>query len=153
LTRNLVIDTWIRAPLERCFDAARDIDVHMVSMTNTNEKAIAGRTSGLIELGETVTWRARHFGITQALTSRITAFDRPHYFQDTMERGAFKSFRHDHVFTPDGNGTNMRDLLVFAAPLGVLGLLAEALVLQRYLERLLVGRAAVIKEAAERGHG
>jgi ligand-binding SRPBCC domain-containing protein len=103
----------------------------------------------LIEMGEEVTWRARHLGIVQHFTSRITAFDRPAHFQGSMQRGAFKSFVHDHRFFSEGSATRMVDVLTFAAPLGVLGRMAEILVLRAYLRRLLKERAAVIKTAAE----
>ena len=146
---TIQIVTWIAAPPERCFDAARDLDLHQRSMAHTGERAIAGRTSGLIEMGEDVTWRARHFLVTQHFTSRITAFDRPRHFQDSMQRGAFRSFVHDHTFEERGGGTAMTDVLAFAAPLGILGRIAEVLVLRRYLTRLLEARANVIKEAAE----
>ena len=148
--QTIIVNTWIDAPAERCFDAARDLDLHVRSLAHTGERAVAGRTSGLIEMGEEVTWRARHFGVTQHFTSRITAYDRPHSFQDSMQRGAFRSFVHDHLFVPDKGGTLMTDHLVFAAPLGILGRIAERLVLRRYLERLLAARAAVIKEEAQR---
>lgn len=147
--RTVVVETWIRAPRERCFDAARDLDLHRTSLAHTNETAVAGRTSGLIELGEEVTWRARHFGVMQHFTSKITAFDRPRYFQDSMQRGAFRSFVHDHFFTARDGGTDMKDVLVFSAPLGILGRIAETLFLQRYLRRLLTARASAIKEALE----
>ena len=143
------IETWIAAPPERCFDAARDLDLHQKSIAHTGERAVAGRTSGLIEMGEEVTWRARHFLVTQHFTSRITAFDRPRYFQDSMQRGAFRSFVHDHAFEARGGGTAMMDVLAFAAPLGILGRMAEVLVLRRYLTRLLESRAKIIKEAVE----
>ena len=149
MTATVTIETWIDAPPERCFDAARDLDLHVKSLPHTNERAVGGRTGGLIELGEEVTWRARHFGVTQHFTSRITAFDRPRYFQDAMQRGAFRSFVHDHTFELDGAGTKMTDVLVFTAPLGILGRIAERLVLRRYLERLLKARAAIIKKACE----
>lgn len=149
MTATITIETWIAAPPERCFDAARDLDLHVKSVAHTDERAVGGRTSGLIELGEEVTWRARHFGVTQHFTSRITAFDRPRHFQDAMQRGAFKSFVHDHYFETDGARTKMIDALTFAAPLGILGRIAEAVVLRRYLERLLTMRAKTIKEACE----
>lgn len=136
--------------MQACFDAARDLDLHVASLAHTNEKAVAGRTSGLIEAGEEVTWRGRHFGVYQHFTSKITAFDAPHSFQDSMQKGAFASFVHDHLFSTSGEGTNMKDVLVFAAPFGVVGRVVEKLVLRRYLERLLTARAAVIKHAAER---
>ena len=143
------METFIAAPVQRCFDAARDLDLHVRSMAHTGETAVGGRTSGLIELGEEVTWRGRHFGVYQHFTSKITAFEAPRYFQDSMLRGAFRSFVHDHFFTAQGNGTNMKDVLVFAAPLGFLGRIAEKVVLRKYMERLLASRAAVIKSAAE----
>jgi ligand-binding SRPBCC domain-containing protein len=145
--QTIRIETFIAAPPERCFDAARDLDLHLESMAHTGERAVGGRTSGLIELGEEVTWRARHFLVTQHFTSKITAFDRPRHFQDSMQRGAFKSFIHDHTFEPRPDGTLMIDTLAFTAPLGVLGWLAEMLVLQRYLTRLLETRARMIKAA------
>ena len=148
--QTIRIETWIAAPAERCFDAARDLDLHLKSMAHTGERAVGGRTSGLIDMGEEVTWRARHFLVTQHFTSRITAFDRPHHFQDSMQRGAFRSFVHDHLFEARDGGTLMTDVLAFAAPLGVLGWLAEVLVLRWYLTRLLESRAKSVKEAAER---
>jgi ligand-binding SRPBCC domain-containing protein len=145
---TITIVAWLDAPIEMCFDAARDLDLHMQSVSHTDERAVAGRMSGLIGPGEEVTWRARHFGITQHFTSRITAFDRPRYFQDTMQRGAFKSFVHDHFFEVDQGKTKMTETLRFSAPLGFLGRIAEKLILRRYLKHLLELRVATIKEAA-----
>jgi ligand-binding SRPBCC domain-containing protein len=76
--------------------------------------------------------------------------DAPRYFQDTMVRGAFKSMQHDHYFLALEDGvTEMRDVFTFSAPLGILGRVAEALVLKRYMTALLRERNAVIKEVAE----
>jgi ligand-binding SRPBCC domain-containing protein len=96
-----------------------------------------------------VTWEGRHFGVRQRLTSRITAFDRPRYFQDSMMKGAFASFVHDHFFEAAEGGTTMKDLVVFRSPLGPLGSIADRLVLTRYLTRLLSARNLVLKRAAE----
>jgi ligand-binding SRPBCC domain-containing protein len=140
----------IDAPPDRVFDLARSIDFHSVSLAHTGEEAVGGRTSWLIELGESVTWRARHFGVRQHLTSRISAFDRPRYFQDTMVRGAFAWMVHDHYFdAAPGGGTVLRDEFRFAAPLGILGRIAERLVLRRYMTRFLETRNAVLKRTAE----
>ncbi len=146
------LSTFIDAPPARVFDLARSIDFHSVSLSHTGEEAVGGRTSGLIELGESVTWRARHFGVRQHLTSRISAFDRPRYFQDTLVRGAFAWMAHDHFFdaAPDG-GTVLRDEFRFAAPLGILGRIAERLVLRRYMTRFLAARNTVLKRVAESG--
>jgi ligand-binding SRPBCC domain-containing protein len=143
------IHTLIKASRARCFDAARDIDLHMQSVSQTDEKAVAGRTSGLIGPGETVTWRARHFGIMQHFTSKISEFDPPSYFQDHMVKGAFKSFIHDHHFIDSNDQTLMIDTLEFHSPLGLLGRVVDALILKSYLKCLLKQRSCTIKTAAE----
>ena len=142
--------TVIQAPVARCFDLSRSIEVHLLGNTHWGEQATAGTCSGLIGMGEQVTWRARHFGVSQKLTSAITAFDPPGYFQDTMLRGAFRSMQHDHYFRALEDGfTEMRDDFRFSAPLGPLGWIAEQLVLRSYMRNLLVERNAIIKQVAE----
>jgi ligand-binding SRPBCC domain-containing protein len=148
--------TVIAAPIGRCFDLARSVEVHLAGNTHYGEQAVAlasdpaGATTGLLALGDTVTWRARHFFIRQHLTSRITAFDSPAYFQDTMLRGAFQSMQHDHYFRTLPNArTEMRDVFRFAAPIPLLGRIAEIVVLRRYMQSLLRERNAVIQQIAE----
>ena len=141
--------TRINAPIQKCFDLARSIDLHMESTKQTGEKAIAGRTAGLIEPGESVTWRAKHFGIWQELTSTITQFDCPNSFTDEMVTGAFKSFRHQHFFDAMGDHTIMKDIFEFESRLGILGKMANVLFLKRYMTNLLTKRNIVIKQAAE----
>jgi ligand-binding SRPBCC domain-containing protein len=147
---KIELTTKINVPAEKVFDLARSIDLHMESTKQTGEKAIAGKTTGLIELCETVTWRAKHFGLWQTLTSKITAFDRPNFFVDEMVQGAFKSFRHEHHFTKVDNHTVMKDVFVFESPLGILGRIFNWLVLTRYMTKLLKERNRVIKESAEK---
>ncbi|MDR3697095.1 SRPBCC family protein [Mucilaginibacter sp.] len=143
------LSTTINAPIERCFDLARSIDLHLESTKQTGEQAIAGRTSGLIGLDETVTWQAKHFGIRQKLTVKITRFEYPNYFTDEMVEGAFKSFRHDHLFFNINGQTTMKDVFDFESPVWWLGKLANFLFLTRYMCKLLVIRNQVIKQVAE----
>ena len=92
----VTVTTKILAPIELCFDLARSIDPHVESTKQTRERAVAGVITGLIGRNEEVTWEATHFGVRQRLTSRITAFDRPRHFRDSMARGIFTRFDHDH---------------------------------------------------------
>jgi ligand-binding SRPBCC domain-containing protein len=146
---RIELSTRIAAPPERCFDLARSVDLHVRSTSATGERAVAGKTSGLLELGDEVTWRARHFRVRQSLSGRISAYDRPRYFQDTMIRGAFSHLRHDHFFEPAGGGTLMRDVFEYAAPLGLIGRLAERLFLTAYMRRFLEARNRELKTVAE----
>ncbi len=142
--------TFIRATPERVFDLSRDVDAHVASASGTGERAVSGKTHGLLELGDEVTWEAVHFGVRQRLTSRITRFDRPRSFRDSMVRGAFARFDHDHVFESQDGGTLARDVFDFTSPFGVLGRLADALVLERHMRRFLRERMRILKELAER---
>lgn len=146
---KLTLVTQIAAPTERCFDLARSIDLHIASTAATGERAIAGVTHGLIGLGDDVTWRARHLGIWQTLTTRITAFERPAYFRDSMVHGAFRRFDHDHYFERHADATRMTDVFDYDSPFGLLGRLADAMFLEQYMRRFLAERNDVIKQAAE----
>lgn len=142
----------IEAPVERCFDLARSVEVHLAGNIHCGETAVAtgGVTSGLVGMGQRVTWRAKHFGVWHNLTSEITAMDRPAYFQDTMVRGIFRYMQHDHFFRAvTTTQTEMKDVFRFAAPIPVLGRVAENLFLGRYMRELLAERNAALKQIAE----
>ena len=141
--------TSIAAPIERVFDLARSIDLHTNSTSRTGERPVAGVTSGLIGPGQEVTWRARHFGVWQSFTVRVTVFERPTHFADAMLRGAFRSMEHHHYFEQSGSGTTMRDVFSFQSPLGILGRIADFLFLTRYMKSFLIERNRVIKATAE----
>jgi len=146
---RIELETVLNAPIERCFDLSRSIDLHKISTEQTNEEAIAGVTLGLIKLNESVTWRAKHFGVYQILTTKITEFDSPRFFVDEMVRGAFKGFRHEHHFESIENGTLMTDIFEYQSPFGILGKLVDIIVLKRYMTELLIKRNDTIKEFAE----
>lgn len=143
------VETKIQAPIELCFDLARDIDLHTESMGVSGERAVAGVTGGRIGPNQEVTWEAKHFGVRQRLTSRITQFDPPHMFRDSQVRGAFRRFDHDHVFERGDGATTMIDVFDYTSPFGWLGSVVDALFLKRYMRRILTERAAAIREAAE----
>ena len=145
------IETRIDAPIETVFDLARSIDLHVQSTAQTNEKAVAGCTTGLISLGESVTWEATHFGVKQRLATKIVQFDRPRHFRDSMVSGAFKRFDHDHHFETIAGQTLMKDTFDYTSPFGIIGRIADFMFLERYMSRLLRTRNGHIKSVAESG--
>jgi ligand-binding SRPBCC domain-containing protein len=142
--------TEINATIEKCFDVSRDIDMHKLSAKNTNEQAIAGRTTGLCELGDKITWKAKHFGITQQLTVEITKLDKPFFFEDKMLKGAFKSMKHEHHFEAQNGKTIMTDKFQYEVPFGILGKLFDRLVLKNYMTRFLLTRNEILKSIVEK---
>lgn len=148
---RIELETEINADKNIVFDLSRSIDLHKISTEHTKETAIAGVTSGLIGPNESVTWRAKHFGIYQKLTSKITAFDQPNYFTDEMVSGIFKRFKHEHHFSDFKGGTLMIDVFDYQSPLGILGKLADITFLKKYMRNFINKRNVVIKEFAESG--
>jgi ligand-binding SRPBCC domain-containing protein len=143
------LQTFIAADQLTCFNISRSIDIHIQSMEAAREQAIAGRMSGLIELNETVTWKAKHFGTWWKMTVKITSMNPPDSFTDEMISGPFAHMRHTHRFISQGNGTLMIDEFNFASPLGILGKLADHLFVLKYMIQLLTERNRHIKKACE----
>ena len=141
--QHFEITTTLTAPPERVFEACLNVEEHTRSMSVSSEQAVSGKTRGVLALGESVTFQARHFGLTWRLTARITSWDPPWHFVDEQEAGPFKQWHHAHQFEPDGSGgTIMTDLIDFASPLGVLGNLADTTVLGWYMPKLIRSRNA-----------
>ena len=143
------LTTKIKTSKQIVFDASRNIDIHQQSASPTKEKAIAGVTSGLINLNETVTWRGKHFGFYLTHKSRITAMDFYDYFVDEMEEGKFKTFKHQHFFEEKNGITIMKDHLQYEAPFGIFGKLFDVLFLKTHLTQFLLERNKILKETAE----
>jgi ligand-binding SRPBCC domain-containing protein len=146
---RIEIHTEINAHRAIVFDLSRSIDLHKISTQHTHEEAIAGKTSGLIGMNESVTWRAKHFGVYHILTSKITQYERPNCFTDEMVKGAFAEFKHEHHFAQLNKGTLMTDIFDYKSPLRILGKMADKIFLKKYITDLLTQRNRIIKEFAE----
>jgi ligand-binding SRPBCC domain-containing protein len=146
---TVVVDTEIEAPVELVFDLARDVEIHCATAAFTRERAVGRITTGLLQLGDEVTFEAVHLGVRQRLTARIVELERPIRFADEMLAGAFSRLRHVHEFAAARRGTRMRDTLTWRSPLGLLGRAADSLFLVSHMRRFLVRRNANLKALAE----
>jgi ligand-binding SRPBCC domain-containing protein len=150
MTVAFAVQTTVNSPPGRVFAASLSIDEHLASMATSGEQAIGGVTAGRIGLGQSVTWRARHFGIRWTMTSQITELEAPVRFVDEQLNGPFKTFRHEHRFRPVAGGTEMLDSIALDAPLGPHSRIAERALLSWYLPRLIRQRNAYLKASLER---
>ncbi len=143
--QHFEVVTAVAAPPDQVFAVCLDVEAHTRSMADSAERAVDGRTRGELSLGDTVTFQARHFGLTWRLKARITAYERPRRFVDEQESGPFKLWRHAHHFEPDDDGgTIMRDVVDFASPLGPVGRIVDRFVLRRYMPHLIKTRNAYL---------
>ncbi len=147
---KLCTETIILAPIERCFDLARSIDLHTASAGLIHGRAIAERTVGLAVLGDRTTWSARFFEIHFSLTTEITEFERPNRFSDVQCSGLLTHFGHIYTFESKGSRqTVMTDEFSFQSPLGFVGSIFDRIVLRRRMQAVLEFRADFLKRVAE----
>lgn len=142
----IVLENWIAAPPHECFELSLSVDAHLASMGDSEERVVAGVTAGVMGQDDTVTWRARHFGVPFRMTSRISECDAPSRFVDEMVSGPFRAWRHEHQFVAADGGTTMLDRVEFESPAGVIGRGANRLFLTRYMQRLLETRNTWLRE-------
>jgi ligand-binding SRPBCC domain-containing protein len=142
---RIELQTVISAPIERCYDLSLSVELHLHSTASTGERVVGGVSSGVLALGDHVTWEARHLGLKHRLSMTISVADPPRMFRDEMVRGPFRRLAHDHFFEQTAVGTLMRDVFEFSSRVRPL----DALVLKPHLRRFLLRRNAVIKELAE----
>lgn len=146
---KILLETPIKASPEVCYKLSLSLDLHKISTSKTGEHIVGGVANGIMKPGESVTWKAKHFGMWQTLTTKITVAEPYIHFTDEMTQGAFKSMKHDHYFEQTDNGTLMKDVFSFESPYGLIGKLFNFLVLEQYMRDFLAERNQVIKETAE----
>ena len=145
---EITIRTWIDAPVELCFDLARDVAAHVESAAFSGERLVEpGKLGGILETGDLVCFEGRHFGLRRRFCARITHVDRPRVFVDEMVEGIFKELCHAHWFSPLDGGTLMTDHLTWRAPLGAL---TDALFLTRHMSWFVRTKQEGLKRIAER---
>lgn len=147
------LHTSINASIEICFNLSRSVETHLLSTKHTNEKVIDGRTDGLFVCGDTVTWKAKHFGVYHKLQMKITEMSFPYSFEDCMVKGIFKKICHRHLFNETNGITIMSDLFYYEVPYGFAGRWFNKIVLRKYMTKLLLQRNNCIKALAESERG
>ena len=146
---TIELTTVIEAPIQLVFDHARNIDTHQESAGKSDEMAIEGITYGLINIGESVTWRGKHFGVYLQHQSVISQMEQPTYFVDEQLKGHFKSFKHPHFFEESDGQTIMKDVMEYETPFGIFGQLFDKLALKKHLTQFLLERNELLKLVSE----
>lgn len=144
------VETYIDADIQTCFDLARNVDFYQKSIKNSREIAIDGKTTGLVEANDFVTWEAKHLGFVRHITLKVTEFDSPNLFVDEIVRGNFKAYKHEHIFRGDNNKTIMIDRFYFESPWGIIGKLVDSLFMKKYMTKILKTRNSILKVQVEK---
>jgi ligand-binding SRPBCC domain-containing protein len=146
---HLMLTTEIAAAPADCFALSLSVDAHTSSMKESGERIVDGVRTGAMAIGDTVTWRARHFGVSFRMTSKITEYESPTRFVDEQTSGPFAFWWHEHRFEESSTGTTMTDLVRYRSPAGPLGWVVDRVVLEEYMTRLLIQRNVWLRDALE----
>lgn len=146
---SVKMKTHINADIKSCFDLSRDVAIHKQSLKRAALRAVSGKTSGLLELGEWVSWEEKHFGQLQHFTLKISELEAPLYFVEEMVEGMFKSFRNEFRFKANGDSTLLTNRIYLELPYGLLGKLIKNLFINFYTKKLLQSRLEYLKTAIE----
>ncbi len=108
---------------------------------------IHGEPPAHIQEGARIEYRIKWNGISLPWVSRITNWQPGVGFQDVQEKGPYRRWVHTHSFEHNDGGVTMRDRVEYALPLGVVGRIANAIVVRRQLEEIFDYRYRAIVES------
>ena len=97
--------------------------------------------------GMIITYKVKPlFGIPLNWVTEITQAQAPYFFVDNQKSGPFALWHHQHFFEKHDNGVRMRDVVHYAAPMGILGKMVEKAIVKRRVNEIFEFRYQKLKE-------
>lgn len=81
---------------------------------------------------------------TSEWVTEITHVDPPHRFVDEQRLGPYRLWHHQHFFHETAHGVEIRDLVHYCLPLGMLGRLVNLVLVERRLRAIFDYRAQAL---------
>ncbi len=107
-------------------------------------------TEGPIEMrpGTLIDYRLKVHGLPMRWRTRIEEWEPPARFVDIQLRGPYARWEHTHTFEPDGeHAVVIGDHVRYQLPLGPLGEIAHALLVERDIKRIFEYREIAVTRA------
>lgn len=95
--------------------------------------------------GALIDYTIRLSGLPVRWTTLITRYEPPLLFVDEQLKGPYAYWHHTHEFRPTAGGTEVRDRVLYALPLGPAGELLHRLYVRKKLEGIFDHRARAIR--------
>ena len=152
MVHSLERSTWIQRPIGEVY--AFFADAGNLQRITPPELRFRIRTPlpVTMKVGALIEYRLALFGVPFGWRTEISEWDPPHRFVDRQLAGPYRQWIHSHEFSPERDGTRMRDTVQYALPLGALGLVALPLV-RRQLARIFDYRERTIQALLSRRAG
>jgi ligand-binding SRPBCC domain-containing protein len=88
-------------------------------------------------------------GIRTTWVTEITHVADKRYFVDEQRVGPYKMWHHQHFLEATPEGTLMSDIVSYQPPFGVIGMMANQLIIKKKLDEIFSYRAKVLNELFE----
>jgi len=89
-----------------------------------------------MQAGTLIDYRIRLFGLGLRWQTLIESFEPEDRFVDIQLRGPYRCWRHEHEFLTVPEGTLIKDRVTYEMPLGWLGEIGRALLVNRALDKI-----------------
>jgi ligand-binding SRPBCC domain-containing protein len=139
-------EQWVPRPRDEVFAFFADagnlerITPSWLGFRIRTPRPIAMRPGALIE------YRIYWHGLPLRWLTEIEQWEPPCRFTDVQRRGPYTLWHHTHEFWPHEGGTQMRNRVRYALPLGFVGALMHRWFVRQDLEAIFAYRAARIDE-------
>lgn len=84
------------------------------------------------------------FGIKTTWVTEITHHETLKYFVDEQRVGPYKMWHHQHLLEEKDGGTLMTDIVSYVPPFGILGQIANSLIIRRKLNEIFAYRTKAL---------
>lgn len=138
----------IAAPIEQVFHFHDDTR-NLLRITPPSIK-VAIETMGEPGLGYEVVLKVRQFGIfTMRWKVKITEYTSPTLMSDEQVSGPFAYWKQTRLLRSVEGGTELTDIVEYEPPFGILGRIANALVIRNQVQQMFTYRQAATKQILE----
>ncbi len=138
----------IAAPIEQVFHFHDDTR-NLLRITPPSIK-VAIETMGEPGLGYEVVLKVRQFGIfTMRWKVKITEYTSPTLMSDEQVSGPFAYWKQTRRLRNVEGGTELTDIVEYQPPFGILGRIANALVIRNQVQQMFTYRQAATKRILE----
>lgn len=141
----LTQETWLDAPLETVFPFfARAHNLALLTPPWTDFRIDEAPDGETVE-GSLIRYRLRLGPVPIRWLTRIAAWEPGRRFVDTQVQGPYTLWWHEHTFEEVRGRVRMLDRVWYRPPLGILGRIANPLLVAPLLRRIFAWRAAAIE--------
>jgi hypothetical protein len=131
----LVSRMWIARPRAEVFAFFAD-PANLARVTPPWARLTLVAAPATLAAGAVVDLRIRWLGVPLRWRSLIREWDPPHRFVDVQVRGPYARWEHRHRFLVENDGTWIEDRVTYRLPLGPVGRLVHAALVDRQLAAL-----------------